>query len=93
MTTESPDTIAKDIATAARGMGYRVTFSLHRATNSAYLFCNGIKIRVGNHGPSIKDRSLILDVHLGDNNKRPGAISADEAIAWLRTRIGGRAAS
>lgn len=75
--------IARKIALAARSMRYtKVSRSAAGPqSRSAYVFCDGIKIRVADHQT---DEFVNMDVHTETSCARPGSVSVREAIRWLR---------
>lgn len=82
--TFSTHATASRIAEAARGMGYQVRRSAASPMwRSAYVFCDGIKVRVADHP---NDDVPDIDVHV-DGAERPGSVSCEKAIEWLRGRL------
>lgn len=75
--------IASRIAEEAKKMGFEVRRSaasqLHR---SAYVFCNGIKVRIADHP---NNEMPDIDVHVDD--PRAGSVSWETAVEWLRGRL------
>jgi hypothetical protein len=74
---------ASRIAEAAKRLGYTVSRSAASPRNrSAYVFCDGLKVRVADHADP-RGRHVDIDVHIGDA-ARPGSVTAGEAIKILR---------
>jgi hypothetical protein len=76
-------TIASYIAEAARDMGYRVRRSAASPMwRTAYVFCNDIKVRVADH-----PNSDMPDIDVHTDQPRPGSVTCEQAIEWLRGRL------
>jgi hypothetical protein len=67
------------IADVAKRWGFSVRRGAGgHQSRSAYVYCNGLKIRVADHPPSKRERRLFLDVAVGI--ERPGAVAPRTAI-------------
>jgi hypothetical protein len=75
--------IASKIAEAGRAMGFKVERSAASAfSRSAYVFCDGVKVRVADHPTS---KWVDIDVHTDE--PRPGSTDCETAIEWLKGKL------
>ncbi len=67
------------IADVARRWGFSVKRGAGGpGSRSAYVYCDGLKIRIADHPPGKRERRLFLDVAIGVD--RPGSVSPRTAV-------------